>query len=188
MQLRDVYLVRHGATEWSRNGRHTGRTDLPLLEEGEEEARRLATRLAGIEFGAVFSSDLRRARRTAALAGFHEPTLTPLLREVDYGEYEGLTGAQIHHSRPGWEVFRDGAPGGESGAQIEARARLFLASLDAQAGPVLAFSHGHFVRALATTWAGLGLMSGARLGLDTGSLSVLREGDRGRLLQVWNAL
>ena len=122
----DLYIARHGATEWTRTGQHTGRTDLPLLPEGEEQARHLADRLRGVKFVAVYSSDLERSLRTAELAGFASVEKSPLLREYDYGEYEGLTSRQIHEIRPDWELYRDGCPGGETPDLVYARAKLFL--------------------------------------------------------------
>jgi broad specificity phosphatase PhoE len=181
----DLYLVRHGETEWSRTGQHTGRTDLPLLPDGEEQARGLGECLRSIRFRAVWSSDLRRARRTAELAGF-EPIVTPLLREYDYGEYEGLTTAEIHRRRPGWQLFADGCPGGESPAQVLARARAFLAGLEGVEGPIAAFSHGHFLRALGVAWVGLDITAAGLLALDTASVSALHAGARGRLIDHWN--
>jgi broad specificity phosphatase PhoE len=182
----DLYLIRHGATEWTHTGQHTGRTDLPLLPEGEEQARHLGELLRGVHFTAAWSSDLRRALRTAELAGIAHPTVTPLLREFDYGEYEGLTTVEIHRERPDWELFRDGCPGGESPARAAARARTFMAGLAGVEGTVAVFSHGHFMRVIATAWAGLEITSGAHLGLDAAGVGVLHEGDRGRLIQRWN--
>jgi broad specificity phosphatase PhoE len=182
----DVYLVRHGATEWTHTGQHTGRTDLPLLPEGEEQARRLAELLRDVRFDAVWSSDLRRTRHTAELAGFPNPTVTPLLREFDYGEYEGVTTAEIRRERPDWDVFRDGCPGGESPAEAAARARAFLVGLTVVEGVVAVFSHGHFMRALATEWVHLDISAATHLGLDASAVGVLRQGDRGRLIQRWN--
>jgi broad specificity phosphatase PhoE len=182
----DVYLVRHGATEWTHTGQHTGRTDLPLLPEGEEQARRLGELLRGVRFDAVWSSDLRRALHTAELAGFAHPTVSPLLREFDYGEYEGLTTDQIHQERPGWELFRDGCPGGESPAEAAARASAFMAGLAGVEGTVAIFSHGHFMRTLALAWLDLDVSTGAHLGLDASAVGVLREGGRGRLILRWN--
>ncbi|TMC10637.1 MAG: histidine phosphatase family protein, partial [Chloroflexi bacterium] len=121
-----IYLARHGETDWSLNGRHTGETDLPLTTRGEERAAALRGRLAGLHFVAVFSSPMQRARRTAELAGFPDPQVTDLLREFSYGEYEGLTSAEIRDSRPGWEIYHDGCPGGESPAEVYARAQQFL--------------------------------------------------------------
>lgn len=182
----DLYLARHGGTAWTRSGRHTGRTDLPLLPEGEAQARRLGQLLAGIRFVAVFSSDLQRTLRTAELAGFPAPSQTPLLREFDYGDYEGLTSDQIWAKRPGWQIYVDGCPGGETPAQVYERALAFLRQLEGLEGAVLAFSHGHFGRALAVAWVGLGIAAAACLALDPASLSMLREGNRGRVIQLWN--
>jgi probable phosphoglycerate mutase len=182
----DVYLVRHGATEWTHTGQHTGRTDLPLLPEGEEQARHLGVLLGGVRFDASWSSDLTRARHTAELAGFEHPTVTPLLREIDYGEYEGLTTVEIRRRQPDWELFRDGCPGGESPAEAAARARAFLAGLSGAGGTVAVFSHGHFMRAIAIAWLELDIANGAHLGLDASAVGVLRDGDHGRVIQRWN--
>jgi broad specificity phosphatase PhoE len=135
---------------------------------------------------AVYSSDMQRARRTAELAGFPNPTVTPLLREFDYGEYEGLTTVEIHRSRPDWELFRDGCPGGETPEQVYARAQSFIEMLQGMQGAVVAFSHGHFIRTLSVAWTELQILAAARLALDTAALSVLIEGDKGRLIQRWN--
>jgi broad specificity phosphatase PhoE len=182
----DLYLARHGATEWSENGRHTGSTDLPLLDEGEEQARRLGEYLQGRRFGAVYTSDLGRALRKAELAGFPSAEPTPLLREFDYGDYEGLTSAQIHRERPGWEIYHDGCPGGESPDQVYRRAQAFLRLVGGRSGSVIAFSHGHFLRALATAWTELAIATAARLALDPATISILRDGDHGRVVQEWN--
>jgi probable phosphoglycerate mutase len=182
----DLYLVRHGATGWTQTGQHTGRTDLPLLPEGEEQARELGEHLRRIPFDAVWSSDRQRAIRTAELAGVGHPTITPLLREVDYGEYEGVTSADIHRERPDWELFVDGCPGGETPEQVAARARTFLSGLDGVEGAVAAFSHGHFLRALAVTWAGQEIAAAGALALSPAAVCVLHLGDRGRTIQRWN--
>jgi broad specificity phosphatase PhoE len=147
----------------------------------------LRDRLAKLHFDAVYSSPLQRARRTAEIAGFPNPQLTPLLREVEYGEYEGLTTRTIHESRPGWELYRDGCPGGETPAQIRARAVDFIALASATDGRVLAFSHGHFLRAVAVAWMDLDIKAAAALYLDVATLSVLRHDEHGRVLAVWNA-
>jgi broad specificity phosphatase PhoE len=181
----DVYLVRHGETEWSNTGQHTGSTDLPLLPEGEEQGRLLGRLLAGIRFAAVWSSDLQRARRTAELAGLR-PEVTPLLREFGYGAYEGRTSDEIWRERPGWQLFVDGCPGGESPAQVAARARTFLAGLDPVEGAVAVFSHGHFVRALAMAWTDLDIAAAGSLAVDTASIGLLHDGSRGRVIQRWN--
>jgi probable phosphoglycerate mutase len=135
----------------------------------------------------VYSSPLQRARRTAEIAGFPNPQLTPLLREVDYGEYEGVTTRTIHESRPRWELYQDGCPGGETPAQIRARAVDFIALTAATNGRVLAFSHGHFLRAVAIAWMDLDIKDAAALYLDVATLSVLRHDEHGRVLAVWNA-
>lgn len=183
-----LWLVRHGATEWSRSGRHTGTTDLPLLPEGEAAARRLAPLLAGAGFTAVFSSPLRRARQTAELAGFPAPAIDPLLREYDYGEYEGLTTAEIESRRPSWSLFRDGCPGGETPEQVLERARRFGDAAEARGGRALAFAHGHILRAVAAAWLGLGAPAAGQLDLDTATVSILSGGRRGRTLSLWNGL
>ncbi|HEX4211781.1 MAG TPA: histidine phosphatase family protein [Candidatus Dormibacteraeota bacterium] len=182
----DLYLARHGATEWSENGRHTGSTDLPLLDEGEEQARRLGRYLQGRHFDAVYTSDLSRARRTAALAGFALAKPTPLLREFDYGDYEGLTTAEIRRRRPDWEIYHDGCPGGESPERVYRRARDFLRMVEEHTGAVIAFSHGHFLRALAAAWTDLAVTAASRLALDPATVSILRDGDHGRVVQEWN--
>ena len=182
----DLYLVRHGETAWTLTGQHTGRTDLPLLPDGEKEARRLGRVLSAIRFDAVYSSDLQRSLRTSELAGFDGPRLTPLLREFDYGDYEGLTSDEIWAQRPDWQIYVDGCPGGETPAQAYARARTFLSGLAGLEGAALAFSHGHFLRALAVAWVSLEIGAAACLALDTAALGVLREGDRGRVIQRWN--
>jgi broad specificity phosphatase PhoE len=135
---------------------------------------------------AVYSSDMQRARRTAELAGFPDPIVTPLLRELDYGEFEGITTAEIRRRQPDWDLFRDGCPGGETPDQVYARAQAFFSLLEGKEGAVAVFSHGHFIRTLAVSWVGLAIIAADRLALDTGAVSILIEGDRGRLLRRWN--
>jgi probable phosphoglycerate mutase len=136
----------------------------------------------------VFSSPLQRAVRTAEIAGFADPRLTPLLREVDYGQYEGITTTQIHQQHPGWELYRDGSPGGETPAQIYARALDFIRLCENVDGRVLVFAHGHILRAVAVAWLRLDIIAAAGLQLDVATLSRLREDpDHGRLLVMWNA-
>jgi broad specificity phosphatase PhoE len=183
----EIYLARHGETEWTLNGRHTGRTDLPLTKHGEEEAAQLGTRLKGTDFDAVYSSPLQRATRTAEIAGFPNHQVTPLLREVDYGDYEGITTKTIHDSRPEWELYKDGCPRGETPAQIYDRALDFIALAESTGGRVLAFAHGHILRAVAVAWMSLDITAAARLLLDVATISVLRHDEHGRLLAVWNA-
>lgn len=167
-----VYLARHGETEWSRAGRHTGRTDLPLTPAGEAAARTLADRLRGVTFARVFTSPLERARRSCELAGFTAEA-DPDLLEWDYGRYEGRTTADIKAESPGWDLFTQGAPGGETPAGVAARADRVVARARAAAGPVLLFSSGHYLRVLAARWCGLDVTFARYLLLDTASVSVL---------------
>ena len=173
-QLPEIYLARHGETEWALSGRHTGRTDIPLTERGEANARKLRGRLEGIAFTEVLVSPLQRARRTCELAGFAavaEPD--PDLMEWDYGDYEGLTTAQIRRDRPGWYLFRDSCPGGESLSAVADRADRVIARLRSDGGRILLFGHGHFSRILATRWIGLAPENAGHLMLSTASLSIL---------------
>jgi probable phosphoglycerate mutase len=169
-----IYLARHGETAWSLSGQHTGLTDLPLTPRGEENARRLGLRLKGLTFSKVFTSPLQRARRTCELAGFGtEAEVDKDLVEWNYGDYEGLRTPEIHAERPDWQLFRDGCPGGESPAQIGARADKVVSRLRAVKGDALVFSSGHFLRVLASRWVGLETAAGRFLVLDTASLSKL---------------
>src|SRR5437763_13547469 len=154
--LSAIYLVRHGETAWSLSGQHTGLTDLPLTERGEHNARRLGERLQGHTFARVFTSPLRRARRSCELAGFGPAAVVdPDLVEWNYGAYEGRKTADIRKERPDWHLFRDGCPGGESVQAVGARADRVLARLRAAGGDVLVFSSGRFLRVLAARWLGL---------------------------------
>jgi broad specificity phosphatase PhoE len=169
-----IYLVRHGETEWAREGRHTGLTDVPLTPAGEAAARELGRRLAGIQFGTVLSSPLQRARRTAELAGFGpQLELESGLREWNYGRFEGCRIGEIRAERPGWLVFRDGAPEGESPADVSLRADRMVARVRAPEADVLIFSHGHFLRALTARWLGLPLAAGTHFLLAPAALSIL---------------
>jgi len=169
-----IYLARHGETEWSRDHRHTGRTDIPLTVVGEEQARRLGARLRTFPFAHVLVSPLRRALATCELAGFGgDARVDDDLREWDCGDYEGLTLEEIHASRPGWQLFRDGCPGGESPEQMTARAAAIISRLRTLDGAVLLFSHAHFLCALASCWIGLNAREGARLRPDTGAYGIL---------------
>lgn len=183
----EVWLVRHGQTEWSASGRHTSRTDLDLSEVGEEQARRVGEALAGHEFGAVLSSPLLRARRTAALAGFPDVVADDDLREWDYGEYEGLTTDTIRRTVPGWTVWTHPCPGGESASQVGARLDRVVARLRAQAGPVVLFGHGHALRVLVARWLGLPVEAGALFRLETATVSVLGYERETPALVRWNA-
>jgi broad specificity phosphatase PhoE len=174
MPLPTIWLARHGETEWSLSGQHTGLTDLPLTAHGEELARKLADRLKGMAFAKVFTSPLQRARRTCELAGFAGVAETmPDLVEWNYGDYEGIRTWEIHAKRPDWQLFRDGCPGGESVDQVTARANRVIARLRAIDGDVLCFSSGHILRALAACWLGLGAAGGRYFVLSTTSLSAL---------------
>jgi broad specificity phosphatase PhoE len=170
----EVYLVRHGETEWSASGRHTGRTDMPLTPAGEEAARRVAGRLQGLSFQAVWSSPSQRASRTCELAGYSSAGVKKAdLAEWDYGAYEGRTTKQILAERPGWRLFRDGCPGGETAGDVGARADCIVSQLRAVNGNVLVFSSSHFLRVLAARWLGRPPQDGALFVLDTASTSVL---------------
>jgi broad specificity phosphatase PhoE len=186
----EFYLIRHGETEWSMRGRHTGRTDLPLTPMGELQARRVGAQLLGIAFSQVLTSPLERARRTCELAGLGaDARVEPDLREWDYGSYEGLTRAQIQAQRPRWDVFADGCPEGESVAKLEQRVDRVRDALRLAAGRIALFSHGHFLRALGVRWIDQPLRLGRYLPLDAGAISVLAfEHDDGLtpMLQAWN--
>jgi broad specificity phosphatase PhoE len=169
-----IYLVRHGETAWSLSGQHTGRTDLPLTERGERNARALGERLRGLVFAKVFTSPLQRAVRTCELAGYGGVAeIDPDLVEWDYGQYEGRRTAEIHAERPDWQLFCEGCPGGESPDQIGARADRVVGRVRAVKGDVLVFSSGHFLRVLAARWLGLDAAGGRYLLLSTASLSAL---------------
>ncbi len=168
-----LWLVRHGETEWSASGRHTGTTDIDLTEAGVQAARTVAGKLAGRSFDRVLTSPLLRARRTAELAGFPDPEVVPDLAEWDYGDDEGRTTAEIREDRPGWTVWRDGPLGGETRTDVGARADRVVTRVRSVDGPVLAFGHGHFCRVLGARWLGLDVEDGAQLLLSTASVSVL---------------
>jgi broad specificity phosphatase PhoE len=180
-------LVRHGETEWSAAGKHTSATDLPLVQAGRERATALADELARRPFALVLCSPLRRARETCELAGLGEAAvLVDDLREWEYGEYEGLTTPQIRERRPEWWLWTDGCPGGESPAQVAARADRALARLRAVDGDAIAFAHGHILRVLAARWLGQPAAFGAHLKLAAGGLSVLGLERDTEVLARWN--
>ena len=185
-----VYLARHGETAWTLSGQYTGLTDLPLTERGERNARRLAERLRGLTFAKVFTSPLHRAARTCELAGFGAVAEVDRdLVEWDYGQYEGRRTAEIRKERPGWELFRDGCPGGESPAEVVARADRVVSRVRAVPGDTLLFSSGHFIRVLATRWIGLEVTANAkRFMLSTASLSAVGyENELSRpVIRLWN--
>jgi broad specificity phosphatase PhoE len=188
-ELRLIYLARHGETTWSLTGQHTGLTDLALTELGERNAQRLGGRLSGIVFESVFTSPLRRARRTCELAGFGAVAeIDPNLLEWNYGDYEGRRSVEIHAERPDWQLFRDGAPGGESPQQVAERADRVVDRLRAVSGNVLIFSSGHFLRVLAGSWIGIEPYEARSLMLGTGSLSVLgyEHNLEQPVIKLWN--
>ena len=185
-----VYVARHGNTAWTHTGQHTGLSDLPLTPDGERNAVRLGERLKGMNFAKVFTSPLQRAFRTCALAGFGAAAeVDPDLVEWDYGEYEGLTSAQILEKRPDWQLFRDGAPAGESPAQIGERAERVVQRVRNITGDVLLFSSGHFIRVLTARWLALAPGTGGRYFLlNPASLSALSyEHNLSRpVIRLWN--
>lgn len=187
--LNELWLARHGETEWSRSGRHTGRTDVPLTAAGERQAIALGERLRDIPFARVLASPLERARRTAELAGFGAVLeLDEDLMEVDYGDYEGRTTAEIRRMRPGWDLWRDGCPGGETIAQAAARAERVLARVRelGPARPVLLVGHGHLTRTLASRALTLAPDHGRHLALDPASLSIVAGEHAVPALWLWN--
>jgi probable phosphoglycerate mutase len=169
-----LFLIRHGNTEWAEAHRFTGRTDLPLNGRGEERARQLSARLAGLTFARVFVSPLQRARRTCELAGLGEKAeIDPDLYEWDYGQIEGHSSAETYHQNPNWDLFRDGAPGGESPAQVAGRADRFIAKVRSIDGDVAAFSSGHISRVIAARWIELGPEGAGKLLYSTAGISIL---------------
>jgi broad specificity phosphatase PhoE len=186
-----IYLVRHGETSWSLSGRHTGRTDIPLTANGEAQARALGPRLRAVDFGLVLTSPAGRARRTCELAGLPRAAeIEPDLAEWDYGDYEGRLSAEILKERPGWDLFRDGCPHGETPEQISSRADRLLERLRPQDGIVAVFSHGHFGRVLAARWIGVPVLDAQRFLLDPASLSILGlEHDKpsAPVIALWNS-
>ena len=184
-----VYLARHGETAWSLSGQHTGLTDLPLTDRGEQNARRLGERFRGMSFSKVFTSPLQRARKTCELAGFGaQAEIDRDLLEWNYGEYEGRRTEEIHAERPDWQLFRDGCPGGESPQQVGARADRVVKRTRGIQGNVLIFSSGHILRVLTARWLGLEPADGKYFLLSTASLSALGYEHNLSLpvIQLWN--
>lgn len=184
----EAWVVRHGETEWSLSKRHTGRTDVPLTANGEREAAALAPRLAAHEFGRVFCSPLTRARETCALAGFGgRAEIRDELLEWDYGSYEGMTTAEIHGGpQPGWLLWTDGCPGGESPAAIAARLDPLVEELRGLECDSICFAHGHVLRALAARWIEQETVGGQRLALATGTISRLGIEHDYPVIREWN--
>lgn len=187
-----LWLIRHGETEWSKTGQHTGRSDLPLTEHGYEQALGLRALLQEVPFSAVITSPRIRAQKTCELAGCADRSgITPIvdedLAEWDYGRYEGITSAQIREKEPSWFLWTDGAPGGESPEEMCARVDRLIARYSAQSGNVALFGHGHVLRVIALRWLGWPLEQGAQLGLDTATIGRLNTSSGRRSLVSWNA-
>ena len=186
-----LYLIRHGETAWSLTHQHTGRTDIPLTEHGEEEARQLGKRLGGTQFARIFSSPSQRAQRTCALVASGASLETePDLAEWNYGDYEGSCTANIRKERPDWNIFRDGCPGGETPGQVSDRADRLIVRLRKLEGKIALFSHGQFGCVLAARWIGLSVIEGPHFVLGTASLSVLGydpDHPKVRVIALWNA-
>jgi broad specificity phosphatase PhoE len=187
----ELYLVRHGQTEWSRDGKHTGLTDIPLTDKGEEQARQLLGHLDPASFGLILSSPRQRATRTAELAGFtgaYAPEITEDLVEWDYGDYEGRTSREIQETVPGWTIWTHPAPEGEAADHVTERLRRVIDRvLSSEVERAICFGHGHALRALAVCWLGLDISHGLQFELDTGTVSVLSLPKGVRGLQRWNA-
>lgn len=185
----EIWLVRHAETEWSLAGRHTGRTDLPLTESGRQAAKALAPRLAGIDFETVLTSPLRRARETCELCGLGDRAQAlDELMEWDYGQMEGMTTAEIQARAPGWSLWRDGCPGGESVRDLGARADTVISRLLPARGSVVIFAHGHLLRVIGARWIEAAPSFGGRLMFGAGAISKLGEEHGSRALQHWNAI
>ncbi len=182
-----MVLARHGETEWSLSGRHTGKTDLPLTEEGRRQATALGPRLRGWTFSLVLTSPLQRALETCRLAGYGEQArVRPDLVEWDYGRYEGLTSRQIEELHPNWSLWRDGGPGGEQAADVGRRADRVIAEVRGVDGDVLIFAHGHVLRVLASRWLGEPPDGGRHYALQTATLSMLSYEHADPVIQRWN--
>lgn len=184
----EIFIVRHGETEWSATGRHTSRTDLPLTDRGRERAVALRSEIGRRSFALVLTSPLRRARETCELAGFgHAAELCDDLREWDYGDYEGLTTPQIRAENPNWVLWRDGCPGGETPQQVGERAARALERLRQADSDSIGFAHGHILRVLTTLWLEMAVAAGARFALDAGGVGVLGFERDTHALRRWNA-
>jgi broad specificity phosphatase PhoE len=183
----ELWVIRHGETEWSRDGRHTSRTEVELTAEGEEVARGLADRLEGVDFDLVLTSPRVRARRTAELAGFVDAHLEDDLSEWDYGDYEGITTGEIREDVPGWTVWTHPCPGGESADQVSRRLDRVVAKVRANGGRVLVFSHGHASRGLAARWLAQPVEEGRLFLLGTATISVLGYERESPVVVRWNS-
>jgi probable phosphoglycerate mutase len=181
-----ITLVRHGETDWSRSGRHTGRTDVPLTDAGRRQAKEAGTKLADRRFALVLTSPLSRATETCRLAGMGEGEPCDDLLEWDYGDFEGWTTDDIRAEHPGWLLWRDGVPDGEQPPDVSGRADRLIARLRGVSGDVICFSHGHILRMLAARWVGLGPDGGSLLALDPATISVLGYEREVSVVQLWN--
>jgi broad specificity phosphatase PhoE len=189
MPIQQVYLIRHGETEWSLSRQHTGITDIPLTENGRKVAKLLEPALAKENFALVLTSPLQRARKTCELAGLGEGAqIDRNLMEWNYGSYEGLTPQQIHAKAPGWMLFRDGSPGGESPEQVGVRVDRVIARVRAVEGNVALFAHGHIFRVFAARWLGLPAIAGCHFLLDTATLNILSYYRGIPAVKRWNAM
>ena len=187
MPTQQVVLVRHGETEWSKDGRHTGTSDVPLTDHGRDEARRLKAELQNWQFALVLSSPLQRSVDTCRLAGYGDRVqLRPDLVEWDYGSYDGKTSKQIQAERPNWSLWRDGGPGGETAAEVGKRVDRVIAEVRGVAGSALLFAHGHVLRVLAARWLGEAPEDGRLYALDTAALSVLGYEHQDAVISRWN--
>jgi probable phosphoglycerate mutase len=183
----DVVLARHGETEWTLSGQHTGRTDVPLTDAGRRQAELLASRLEGRRFAAVFTSPLSRATETCRLAGLaNGAQVRDELLEWDYGEYEGLTTVEIRQRRPDWQLWRDGCPGGEDAGEVGARVDRLIAEWRTLDGDAAVFAHGHVLRVIAARWVDLPPEAGALLALSTATVSVLGYEREAAVIRLWN--
>ena len=191
MSFPQLYFIRHGETAWSLSGQHTGRTDIPLTAHGEDQARGLAPSLQRVQFARVFTSPRQRAQRTCELAGLASAAeIEPDIAEWDYGDYEGLRSVDIRKYRPGWNIFRDGCPGGESPKHTSDRADALITKLIALKANIAMFSHGHFGCVLAARWIGLPIIDAQRFLLNAASLSILSNNPSHpevRVIALWNA-
>lgn len=183
----EMWLVRHGETEWSVSGAHTGVTEVALTDRGRRQAAMLGRQLEGKHFARVLTSPRQRAQETCRLAGFGDVSQTEdAIQEWNYGSYEGKTTSQIRQTRPEWSIWKDGAPGGESINQVATRAKKVIAQCERYSGPVLLFSHAHFLRVLGACWLGLEPVAGNLLALDVASLSILGHERETRVIRLWN--
>lgn len=187
MTSKQIYLVRHGETEWSKNGKHTGLTDIPLTENGISQAKHLGQRLKELSFDHVFASPLKRAYDTCCLCGLDsQAKVTDALLEWNYGDYEGKKTPDIHQTHPGWNIFQNGAPNGETTEDVTKRADDFIQELEALEGTITVFSSGHFSRALTVRFLGFPIVEGRHFMLSTASLSILSYEHGVPALQLWN--